>query len=126
MCIRDRASLNTPESLGMSLSVIGALILGEFSVESGWFIPQTILCMAVVALASFTQPSIELSYGIKFSRILMILGAGFLGAGGFIAGAVISIAVLASTRTLTGGSYLYPLIPFDGKVLKRLIFRRKK
>ena len=56
----------------------------------------------------------------------MILGAGFLGAGGFIAGAVISIAVLASTRTLTGGSYLYPLIPFDGKVLKRLIFRRKK
>lgn len=120
------ASLNTPESLGMSLSVIGALILGEFSVESGWFIPQTILCMAVVALASFTQPSIELSYGIKFSRILMILGAGFLGAGGFIAGAVISIAVLASTRTLTGGSYLYPLIPFDGKVLKRLIFRRKK
>ena len=94
--------------------------------ESGWFIPQTILCMAVVALASFTQPSIELSYGIKFSRILMILGAGFLGAGGFIAGAVISIAVLASTRTLTGGSYLYPLIPFDGKVLKRLIFRRKK
>ena len=41
------ASLNTPDSLGMSLSVIGALILGEFSVSSGWFIPQTILCMAV-------------------------------------------------------------------------------
>lgn len=59
------ASLNTPDSLGMSLSVIGALILGEFSVSSGWFVPQTILCMAVVALASFTQPSIELGFGIK-------------------------------------------------------------
>lgn len=33
------ASLNTPDSLGMSLSVIGALILGEFSVSSGWFVP---------------------------------------------------------------------------------------
>ena len=29
------ASLNTPDSLGTSLSVIGALILGEFSVSSG-------------------------------------------------------------------------------------------
>lgn len=69
------ASLNTPESLGMSLSVIGALILGEFSVESGCFIPQTILVMAVVALASFTQPSIELGYAVKFSRVLMLIGA---------------------------------------------------
>ena len=33
------ASLNTPESLGTSLSVIGALILGQFSIDSGWFIP---------------------------------------------------------------------------------------
>ena len=60
----------------MSLSVIGALILGEFSVSSGWFIPQTILCMAVVALASFTQASIELSSGGTFSRVMMWVGAG--------------------------------------------------
>ena len=120
------ASLNTPSSLGMSLSVIGALILGEFSINSGWFIPQTILCMAVVALASFTQPSIELSYGIKFSRLLMIVGAGTLGLLGFALGLVISIAVLASTKTLSGDSYLYPLVPFRWKALKRLLFRGGK
>lgn len=120
------ASLNTPESLGMSLSVIGALILGEFSVNSGWFIPQTILCMAVVALASFTQPSIELSYGIKFSRILMILGAGIFGGIGFTAAIVISIFMLATTKTLAGGCYLYPLVPLEWKRLKRLIFRSDK
>ena len=120
------ASLNTPESLWMSLSVIGALILGEFSVNSGWFIPQTILCMAVVALASFTQPSIELSYGIKFARILMLLGAGLLGAWGFAAGVIISMIFLATTKTLSGDSYLYPLIPFKWKSLKRLLFRSEK
>lgn len=117
------ASLNTPESLGMSLSVIGALILGQFSIDSGWFIPQTILCMAVVALASFTQPSIELSYGVKFTRVLMLIGTWALGLGGMIAGAVISFAVMASTRTLSGDPYLYPLIPFRWNALKRLIFR---
>lgn len=120
------ASLNTPSSLGMSLSVIGALILGEFSINSGWFIPQTILCMAVVALASFTQPSIELSYGIKFSRLLMIIGAGAYGLVGFAVGLVIALFVLSSTKTLSGDSYLYPLLPFRWEVLKKLLFRSKE
>jgi stage V sporulation protein AF len=117
------ASLNTPESLGMSLSVIGALILGEFSINSGWFIAQTILCMAVVALAGFTQPSIELSYSVKFTRILMLVGAYVLGVWGIVLGAGASFAVMATTRTLTGESYLYPLIPFHWSALKRLLFR---
>ncbi|MDO4544766.1 MAG: spore germination protein [Bacillota bacterium] len=120
------ASLNTPDSLGMSLSVIGALILGEFSVSSGWFVPQTILCMAVVALASFTQPSIELGYGIKFMRVFMLIGAHILGWPGMAAAFVISIAVMAATKTVVGTSYLYPLVPWDGAKLKKLIFRTKK
>ena len=120
------ASLNTPESLGMSLSVIGALILGEFSVSSGWFVPQTILCMAVVALASFTQPSIELGYAIKFIRVFMLIGAHFFGWPGMAAAFVLSMAVMAATRTIVGTSYLYPLIPWDGSKLRRLLFRTKK
>lgn len=120
------ASLNTPESLGMSLSVIGALILGEFSVSSGWFVPQTILIMAVVALASFTQPSIELGYGIKFIRILMLIGAHAAGWIGVAAAFIVSVVVVATTKTIVGTSYLYPLIPWDGVKLKRLIFRTKK
>lgn len=119
------ASLNTPTSLGMSLSVIGALILGEFSIESGWFISQTILCMAVVALAAFTQPSIELSYAMKFSRILMLIGAQLFGIAGAAAAAAASFIAMASTNTLSGDSYLYPLIPFNWAKLKRLIFRTK-
>ncbi len=120
------ASLNTPSSLGASLSVIGALILGEFSVESGWFIPQTILCMAVVALAAFTQPSIEFSYAMKFCRIIMLAGTYFFGVWGLAAATFTVFIMMASTKTLTGNSYIYPLIPFDVKKLKRLIFRTQK
>ncbi|MFR6259120.1 MAG: spore germination protein, partial [Anaerovoracaceae bacterium] len=96
------ASLNTPDSLGMSLSVIGALILGEFSVSSGWFVPQTILCMAVVSLASFTQPSIELGFAVKFVRVFMLIGAHVLGWEGVLIAFVISMAVMAATRTVVG------------------------
>ncbi len=120
------ASLNTPESLGMSLSVIGALILGEFSVDSGWFIPQTILMMAVVSLASFTQPSIELSYGVKFIRLLMLIGAMLFGVAGLIGARLLGMLQVAITKTLSGHSYLYPLIPFKWSALKKLIFRTAK
>ncbi len=120
------ASLNTPSSLGMSLSVIGALLLGELSITAGWFIPQTILLMAIVALAAFSQPSMELSYAIKFLRIGLLIGAALVGIWGFAVVLVISIIVLATTKTLTKTSYLYPLIPFDRKKLMRLIFRTRK
>lgn len=120
------ASLNTPESLGMSLSVIGALLLGEFSISSGWFIPQTILCMAIVALASFTQPSIELGYGMKFMRITILIGVYVLGTAGAVAALIIDMIWIATTKTIGGTSYIYPLIPFNWQALKKLMFRTKK
>ncbi|MEG0296588.1 MAG: spore germination protein [Clostridium sp.] len=119
------ASLNTPSSLGMSLSVIGGLILGEFAVKTGWFIPQTILYMAIVALASFTQPSIELSYSIKFFRMILLILVNFFGLYGLIGGLLFTVIVLASSKTITGRSYLYPLIPFNWSKLKSLIFRTR-
>lgn len=120
------ASLNTPSSLGMSLSVIGALILGQFAVDSGWFIPQTILCMAVLALASFTQPSIELGYAVKFMRVFILIGIAIVGLWGGILALVINLAVLANTKNIVGTSYLYPLIPFKWEKLQRLVFRTKR
>ena len=56
----------------------------------------------------------------------MILGAGLFGAVGFIAGAVVAVIFLATTKTLSGDSYLYPLAPFKWKALKRLLFRSEK
>lgn len=119
------ASLNTPSSLGTSLSVIGGLVLGEYAVKTGWLTPHSILYMAIVALSSFTQPSLELSYGIKFMRILLLLGTGFFGTWGFVIALIIDFTFLATTKTLTGESYLYPLIPFKWSALKHLIFRTK-
>ena len=120
------ASLNTPNVFGTSLSIIGGLILGDYAVQSGWFIPQSILYMAIVALSSFVQPSVELTFALKFVRLLLLVTTGLFGTLGFIIGIIISIAVVASTKTLTGESYLYPLIPFNGKDLLQFIIREPK
>lgn len=120
------ASLNTPSSLGTSLSIIGGLILGDYTVQTGWFTPQTILYMAIVALTSFVQPSIELGFALKFNRVILLITTGLFGTWGFVLGMILNIIMLATTRTITGEKYLYPLIPFNWKDLKKVIFRTRK
>ena len=119
------ASLNTPSSLSNSLSIIGGLILSDFAIDTGWFVPHTILYMAVIALSSFTQTSIELTYAFKFSRILLIILTGLFGVTGFIIALVIIFLVMLTTKTFTGQPYLYPLIPFNGNALWHLLFRTR-
>ncbi|MBQ7821658.1 MAG: spore germination protein [Clostridia bacterium] len=118
------ASLNTPDTLSNSLSVVGGLILGDFAVEIGWLIPEVIVYMAVVAIANFTQPSYELGFAFKFMRMFMLVMTALFNAGGYVISLFVIILLIVSNNTVDGSrSYLYPLIPFNGKALKRLLFR---
>lgn len=120
------ASLNTPSALNSSFSIVGGLILGEFAVKSGWFIPQTILYMAVVTIANYTQPSYELGYAFKFSRMFILLLTAIFNLWGYIAGTVIMIVFIATNKSVDGSrSYLYPLIPWNGTAMKRLLTKVK-
>ncbi len=121
------ASMNTPNMLANSLSVVGGLILGDFAVDIGWLIPEVILYMAFVAIANFTQSSYELGYAFKFFRIGLIVLIQFFNWWGLLAGGLLIILLLATNPTVSGTrGYLYPLIPFSGKKLLSLFFRVKK
>ena len=119
------ASLNTPGMLTTSLSMIGAIIVGDFAVESGWFSAQSMLYMALVAIANYAQPGFELSYALKFMRMLLLLLTGLLSLPGYIAGIALIIIVLASNRTLSGHCYLYPLMPFNFHDFKTKVLRMR-
>lgn len=117
------ASLNTPNSLSNSFSVIGALVLGDLAVGAELFCSEVVLIMAFVAIANFAQPSFELGYAFKLSRIFIVAMTAIFNLWGFIAGLVIVSLVIAFTKTVTGRGYLYPLIPFNGKSISRLLIR---
>jgi len=119
------ASVNTPNMLGNSLSIIGALLLGDFAVKSGWMVPDAILYMSFIAIASFTQPSIEFGYAFKFMRILLLILTYFFKLWGFIGGLVLIVVLIATNKTVTGKGYLYPLIPFNWKALKTHLYRHR-
>lgn len=118
------ASFNTPNALSSSFGIIGALVLGEFAVSAGWFVPEVVLYMAFVAMTNFAQPSFELGYAFKLFRMLLIALIALFNIWGFIAGIVVIILEIAFNKTVSGQSYLYPLIPFNGKALVNLILRK--
>ena len=119
------AAVNTPNMLSTPLSVLAALVLGEFSVNSGWFSAEVMLYMAFVAVANYTQQNYELGYALKFMRILNLLLTQWFGLWGYIAGVLIAVLAIACNKTVAKRSYIYPLIPFNGKDLKNRVIRRR-
>lgn len=119
------AAVNTPNMLSTPLSVMAALVLGEFSVNSGWFSSEVMLYMAFVAIANYTQANYEMGYALKFLRILNLLLTQWFGLWGYIGGVAVAVLSICCNRTISRGSYIYPLIPFDGKNLKYRLLRRR-
>lgn len=117
------AALNTPNSLTTPLSIIGAIALSEFAVNSGWVSMEAILYMALVTVANYTQPNYELGYSLKFCRVLLLTLTYIFNVWGFIAAFIINLLFLSLNRTLSGKSYLYPLIPLNPKALLHRLFR---
>ena len=117
------ASLNTPDSLSKSFSMLGALVLGDFAVQAGWLGPEVLVYMAFVSVAGFAQPSYELGYAFKLLRVALLLVTAAFDVWGFCLGVVGIFILLCTTKPLVGKGYLYPLVPFNGKALLRLLVR---
>lgn len=101
------AAMNTPSMLSTPLSVIAGLVLGEFSVSSGWFNSEIMLAMAFVAVANYTQPNFELGYALKFMRLQLLVLTALFNWIGFLAGIAVILCSVCLNKTLTGRNYLY-------------------
>lgn len=119
------AAVNTPNMLSTPLSVMAALVLGEFSVKSGWFNAEVMLYMAFVAIASYTQANYELGYALKFMRITNLILTQLFGIYGYVAAVLLLVFAIISNKTVSGKSYIYPLLPFNLKQLSRRLLRHR-
>lgn len=117
------AALNTPSMLTTPLSVIAALVIGDFAVSSGWFNQEAMLYMAFVSLANYTQPNFEFGYAMKFMRVVILIFTAIFGIWGYIGGIIFIGICIMKNKTIGGTSYIYPIYPFSLKKLARRIFR---
>ncbi len=119
------ASINTPTSMSSSLGIIGGLLLSDFAIAAGWFVPDTIVYISFVAIASYAQPSLEIGYTMKFFRMVLFVLTNYLSYWGLLGGTAVMVLVLTLTKTISGRRYFYPVIPFNFKNFCRIFIRTK-
>ena len=117
------SSLNTPGMLSSTFSIIAGIIVSDFAVKSGWFASETMLYMAFVTVANYSQSSYELGYALKFMRVILLILTALLDVPGFLLGSFLVVLAIVFNKTIAGKSYIYPLIPFSWSECKKRFFR---
>ena len=116
------ADLRVPGFTGSSLSIVGALILGEAAVNAGIVSPIMIIVVAITALSSlpFTEP--EIVNALRWWRLIFMASASFLGITGIIFATILFLTKLASID-IFDIPYLIPFVPINITGLKNSIIK---
>lgn len=115
-------TIHTPGPLGTALGLIAAFMLGDIAVKVGLFTPEVVLYIAIVSVGTFATPSYELGLANRLSRLFMVIMTGLFNFIGFGIGAAAVFFLLWRTKSF-GVPYLWPLLPFDYKAMKRILVR---
>ncbi len=115
------AGLRMPSSLGHSVSLVSALIVGDAAISAGILSTPVILIGAVTSIAMFVTP--QLYEPAAVLRVVFLLSGGLAGPVGFC-GAVAVLLLALCTPSLFGISYMSEWLPPKGVLLKDVIMRK--
>lgn len=105
------AGLRLPRSIGQSVSIVGALVIGDAAVSAGLVSPLVVMVVSLTGIASFSVPYYHLGLTSRILRFIFIIDAGFFGLYGIILMVLLLLIHLASLRSF-GVPYLAPITPF--------------
>ena len=106
--VLSETSIRMPKHMGMALSVVGAIVLGQTAVTAGILSTQTVFVIAVSTIGVYCVP--DESNSASVLRILFVALAGVLGLLGIVL-ATIALFVYLSSMTSFGTAYLSPFAP---------------
>lgn len=106
--ILNQASLRMPRYLGISLSVVGAIVLGDTAVKSGLISSPSVLVIALSAIGIFCVP--DQVGTLSILRLLFLCISAVTGFVGMIILAILIVAYLAGLENF-GAPYLAPYAP---------------
>ena len=117
----QEAGLRLPNPVGDTVSIIGALIVGQAAVEARVVSPIAIIVVAVSGIACYTMPSQDMGSAVRLCRALFLLAGIAAGLYG-VALASCLVAALLSSIDSFGMNYTAPLSGGEGGALLRLLF----
>lgn len=113
-----------PNASGSTLSIVGALILGDAAVNAGIVSPIMIIVIAITTISGLMFSDINMSNALRTWRIIILIFGSVAGVLGVAIGAVFLIIKLCSTSSYTK-PYLYPFAPFEFKIFVNDILNRQ-
>lgn len=99
-----------PSSRGTSLSILGALVLGDAAVSAGIISPIMVIIVAITALCSMFFSYHEFQSFIRLYRYSLMIASSFLGIIGILFGFIILLTNLCSIKSFEK-PFLIPLSP---------------
>ncbi|MET1031733.1 spore germination protein [Domibacillus tundrae] len=121
--ILREAGIRMPKAMGSTISIVGALVIGQAAIQAGIVSPAMVIVVSITAIASFATPSYSVAISARLVRFLYMVSAATFGFYGIILAFIMLIVHLCSLRSF-GVPYMSPLAPFIKEEAGDTIFRR--
>ncbi|MGZ4111095.1 MAG: spore germination protein [Tumebacillaceae bacterium] len=109
--ILREGGVRMPRAVGTSLSIVGALVLGEAAVQAGLVSPAMVIVVSITAISSFLFPSFEIGVSVRMLRFVLMGLAASYGLFGIFVGGLALVLHLCSLKSF-GVPYMTPFAPF--------------
>ncbi|MFC6226280.1 spore germination protein [Paenibacillus allorhizosphaerae] len=104
------AGIRLPAPIGQTVGIVGAIVIGQATVQAGVVSNIMVIVVSLTALASFIIPNHDMSAAIRLIRFPMMLIATFFGLVGVAIGLMVLIGHLIALESL-GMPYFSPISP---------------
>ncbi len=118
--VLNEASIRMPKYVGMALSVVGALVLGETAVSAGFVSTPAIIIIAFSGIGLYAVPNLIEQTSVL--RLAMLLVAGSVGTYGIVLVTAFMIFYLVTTENF-GSPLVAPFSPLIGRDLRDSVFK---
>lgn len=116
------AGLRLPKPIGQTVSIVGAVVIGQSAVQAKLLSPATVVIIALTAIASFTMPNQDFSNAIRLWRFLLFILGSLIGIFGLTTGLIFLIFHWSQMESY-GVPYLTPFVAQENKQLQDTLFR---
>ncbi|WP_018086576.1 spore germination protein [Desulfurispora thermophila] len=120
--ILREAGVRLPRPVGQAVSIVGALVIGQASVQAGLVSALMVIVVAFTGIASFSVPHFSLGQTVRILRFPLMLTAALLGLFGVMCFILVILLHMASLQSF-GVPYLAPAAPLRAASLRDVLVR---
>lgn len=127
----QEAGVRLPKQIGQTVSIVGALVLGQAAISAGIVSPLTVIIVAITAIASFIIPSYQFGIAIRLYRFPIVIFSAIFGLYGWLISLIFLVIHLINITSFNV-PYLSPFAPLsigdlsDSLVIKPLKSRKMR